>query len=667
MSTEIQFGNKKIIEPGVYSRVKSGIKNPPQNLSYGNILIIDTGSGAGYGPGSGISGFFNQKKNSIQRFDNIEDFRAKVRGGLWWKLAQPLFQPAGFGPLGVSQINFIKAATTTPAVINYTFSGGGTNGGTLQIKCKNEGLYGNAVLVGEKLATANYTITGAGAAGDIVNAISSGYGTIGTYTVLLGDTTAIIAAGIAANINATTGTTGYTATVVGNVITAKAPVGSGATANTFVPSFTITGTVTGTVPLFYTGGIDNFILSKGFAGLMKAGPNANLVTPDKFVIEFWAGNYRGLDSLNTFPWDGVSAESSIEETLVISDEFSNIKEFIDWAKQSSRFNEWFELTASTVVGSGLVNNADLVANIDYNLAAGGTETYSAANLKTALDVIKELDYTFCLADNWGVNLTTGAKSANNLKILDHILTTARFQKYMVVAGGYDENQFNTTTGSVGVAEFYNQSRVIVIHGGVKFVKNDNSGFLNFDSIYKAAAVLGRICGLEPQVPVTFKNISFDADIHEMTDNERVLALKKGVLHTKYDSDLQAFIVNQGITSTQKNKFLVNEDGSSHEVSIERIAAQLNKEIEVNAKIQLLGQQNGVNRATLSPEVVKNWLKGYLTGKTATDTKDNLITYFQNVTVKVEGDSYFINYEFEPNFPVNKLFFTGLMIDRNLSV
>lgn len=668
MSTQIQFGNKKITEPGVYSRVKSGIKNPPQNLSYGNVLLIDTGIGAGFGSGSGIDGFFNKKKDSIQSFNDIENFRSKVRGGEIWDLAKPLFQPAGFGVAGVSNLYFIKAATTTPSTITYTFLGGGTNGGTLTIKSKNEGICGNGVLVGEKLATSDYIITGAGTVGNQITLQSTTPSVInlGSYTTILGDTTNSIANGLVSAINLLTGTHGYTATSLNNIVSVKAPIGTGALANNFIPTALIVGTITATVPLNFSGGVANSILAKGFAGLMKVGPNANTVTPDKFVIEFWTGNFKGIDNLNSTPWDGVSDLTSIAEVLVTSNEFSNINEFISWAKTSARFNEWFELTNSTISGSGLVNNSDLIANLSYNLATLGTETYSAANLKLVLDSIKELDYTFCLVDNYGVNLTTGAKSANNLKILNHILEIARFQKYMVVAGGYDENEFNTNTGSVGVAEFYNSSRVIVCHGGIKFVKQDGSGFSFKSQLYKTASILGRICGLAPEVPVTFKNISMDADVHEMTDNERILALQKGVLHTKYDTDFQSFIINQGITSTQKNINLVNEDGSSHEISVERIAAQLNKQIEVNAKIQLFGQQNGVNRGTLSTEIVKNWLKSYLLGKTATTTKGGLITYSGNYTVSIEGDAYFMNYEFEPNFPVNKLFFTGLMIDRNLT-
>jgi hypothetical protein len=103
MSYKQIFNGREVQEPGVYSQIKSGIKNPPQNLAYGNILIIDTGSGAGFGGGAGISGELAEMKGAIYSFDNIEDFRSHVKGGLHWSLALPLFRPNGFQNPGVSK------------------------------------------------------------------------------------------------------------------------------------------------------------------------------------------------------------------------------------------------------------------------------------------------------------------------------------------------------------------------------------------------------------------------------------------------------------------------------------------------------------------------------------------------------------------------------------
>ena len=42
-------------------------------------------------------------------------------------------------------------------------------------------------------------------------------------------------------------------------------------------------------------------------------------------------------------------------------------------------------------------------------------------------------------------------------------------------------------------------------------------------------------------------------------------------------------MNQAINTLQINDFLINQDGSSPEISIERIEAQLNREISANSE------------------------------------------------------------------------------------
>jgi len=122
MATTFNFNGQTVIIPGSYSTIKSGMKNPPIELSFGNILIIDRGSGAGYGGGAGVAGQYSQGKDSIYEFDNIADFRDFAKGGLWWLLAQPLFRPNGLGTNGVSKISYIKAAQTTAAQMSFHFA-----------------------------------------------------------------------------------------------------------------------------------------------------------------------------------------------------------------------------------------------------------------------------------------------------------------------------------------------------------------------------------------------------------------------------------------------------------------------------------------------------------------------------------------------------------------
>ena len=139
MPTIQTFGGAQIIEPGVYSQIKSGITNSPQTASFGNVMIIDTGSGAGFGGGSGVNGTITNKKGAIYGFNTIRDFRAFVRGGKLWDIAEYLFTPVNGAP-GPQTVFLIRAATTAPASATYTL----TNG-SFVIRTKNEGTGANGV------------------------------------------------------------------------------------------------------------------------------------------------------------------------------------------------------------------------------------------------------------------------------------------------------------------------------------------------------------------------------------------------------------------------------------------------------------------------------------------------------------------------------------------
>jgi len=658
MATSFVFNGKTRKEPGVYSQIKSGVKNPPLALSFGNVLVIDTGSGASYGAGPGINGTISSGKDAISVFDNIADFRTFIGGGLWWLLASPLFRPNGPGINGASLIHYVKAATTVPGSLTYTFVGGGGNGGVLNLRTKAEGLVANAFEGDGTNAVGSFTVATAVLTDtfDVQVDEGSGAASIGSYVVVSIDTS-ITATGIADAINADSAN--YSAVAVADLVTVTARNAIALEDNTewnaYPLTIVITGTSTSSGLATFAGGVDGTLLTRGYAGRMVVGS----IDATKFALEFYRGTFKGLDS-DGDPFDSL-AEADTEATLLIkSPEFDNIQTVIDWMGVNFTFGQHFELQTSTKSGTGAVDTADLTVNAGHNKSGGGTEAYSTSQLDNVLDNVPELDYTFVLSDQGG----SSATGADNGKILAHLTDEARFDKFMVVAGGDDLDTYQSE--SIAAAQFYDTDKVLVIHGGPKIISRQTStGFKNRSALYKAAGVLGRVCGLEPQVPVTFKALAIDGERHNMKESERVESLDNGVLHTRFDSDLGEFVVNQGITTLQDNDFLINENGTSHELAVKRIAAQLNKEIEVNAKVQLLAKEDGTNRNTLSPIDVERWLEGYLTRKTATATADNLILSFQDISVEVKQDAYFINYGFVPNFPVNKLFFTGFILDPNI--
>lgn len=546
MATVITFGNKNIVEPGVYSQIKANVNLTAAPLSTGNVLIIDTGEGAGYGGGSGINGELKNKLDSVYRFDSLQDFRSFVRGGLLWDLAEYLFIPAN-GVQGVPRLSIVRAATTVAATLTYDFTAG-ANGGTFICKCKNEGVAGNGVLGG------------------------------------LGDT--------------------------------KVRVGYGAE--------------------------------------MKVG----IVDPAKWYIDFFEGTYKGVDA-DGDAWDGQTALTSNPILIARSVEFDNINDLITWAKQNASFNARFEydVAGSSVVGTGALVAGDYTANNTLQLAVGGTTVYGGTDLDDVLNTIGEEDYTFVLALKSGDN----AQSTENTKIHQHITTEAEFKKFMVIGGGDDELKFDQALGSIEIAQYYDSAYAIVCHSGFRIDVPFSAQKKNKSSLYHAAAVCGRLAGLAPQTSATFKTLRIKEWRHQLTKTQREIALQDGVLHNRFVENL-GYVINQAINTLQKNTQLINPDGTSPEISVMRIAEQINKELVINMRPIFIGQ----NLNTASPEDVKLFIEGYLTQKTASKTQDNLIIRFEKVSVRQVQDYYEVSYCFIPNSPLNKIFVTGFILDANLT-
>lgn len=654
MATQFNFNGRLIKLPGVYAQTKSGVTNAPLDLSFGNVLIIDADPTSAFGGGSGINGALAQGKDSIYQFDNVRNFRNFIKGGSQWDLAGPLFKPFGAGINGISNLFYIRPFTTVAASATIDLTGSG-NGGSFVVKSKHEGAVGNGVLGDAIPAMDAFSISAAGAALDTIEFIANGV-SLATYTSNGTDTTAQAAESLTALINANFAE-GYTASVIGSLITVKSPTDQAVAANAYSSVINVTGgaTVVGLTGTF-AGGVAGVKLTQGMGYAINPSP----IDPTKFIIRFYRGNFTGLAE-DGIPYNGIPAVSTTADLIATSDAFSTFDELKAWMEIDADFNNNIELSLSTISGSGAVVIADIASYLTTNVLSGGSQTASSSDFNDMIESISDLDYTFVLAPD----SQSGFNSTNNQSILSHLVSDARFEKFMIVAAGNDRNTF--TTQSISAANTYDTDRVIVVHGGVKVTSNAvGTGFREKSVLYKAAAAIGRIAGIEPQTPVTFKGLSYAAELHSLTKSEKEQALDNGILATHFDGDIGAFTVLQGVNSLQRNRNVINLDGTSHSIQLKRIAAQLNKEIEINIKVSLLGNQKlGPNRNTVSPEVIEEWIKAYLQRKTATDTTDNLILGFSDITVEIIQDAYSVNYSFIPNFEVNKIFVVGLIIDPNL--
>jgi len=648
MATVVSFNGKRIIEPGVYSQIKSGIPARPNSFSFGNLMIIDTGSGAKYGGGSGINGQFANGLNAVYSFDDVDDFKAFVKGGLMWDLADYIFNPLN-GASGPETVYIARAAETTPAEINLNLVGGGANGGTVTLLAKNEGEAGNGKL-DEQLAEAVVRIDLSGAAiGQDYNIDFTIDGTVyGFNHVLESLSTIQEQAAMADAINSDN--TGVTAYVRDQYLILVAPDNTGDTWND--EEITLSGDVV--APAGYTAkfqnGVNGTKLIRGYA--------AKVITAETdgyLQVEFYEGTYNGATPDGNH-YGGLEPKQTKPDLLTVSPEFNNIDTFIQWAKNDFVLGKIFGVSENYIInGDGSVDEDDVT---DLVLAENGSETYNPADLDRLLDDIRELDNTFFLSDRGGDQ----ARSVQNMKILNHIQDDAEFDKFLIVAGGDDETKFEgDPNSSIEIAKFFDTTDVIVVHSGINKEVFNTGLFEKMPALYHAANFAGRLGGLESQVPATFKALRLKNFRHVLGMKEREKALQAGVIHNRFVPGI-GNVVNQAVNSLQRNTQLINTDGTSFEISIMRIGAQLNKELTLNMRPLFVGN----NRGTVTAADVKSFVEGYLLSKTATTNSDNLIISFKNITVRLIEDYYDVKYGFVPNGPINKLFNTGFMLDTNLS-
>lgn len=150
MATVVNFHGKNYIEPGSYAATVYNPTSVVNVAEFGNVMIIDTGLSMNgsyeFAGGSGVHGELAQGLKSVYEFENYEDFLSFMGGGFVGNLAEKIFTPLT-GSAGAPKLYYARAATTKCATLTITIS----SGNTLVLKCKNEGIAGNGVKVGEVL------------------------------------------------------------------------------------------------------------------------------------------------------------------------------------------------------------------------------------------------------------------------------------------------------------------------------------------------------------------------------------------------------------------------------------------------------------------------------------------------------------------------------------
>lgn len=396
-------------------------------------------------------------------------------------------------------------------------------------------------------------------------------------------------------------------------------------------------------------------LKNGYAFTTEAGVD----NPEAVVLKLWQGTFTGLykDPVTgvELSYNELTVEQSDANLLCESPECTTMAELIYWAQTDENFGARFVLDNATAVkGTGEMNASDVTDG--YQLAAGGTETYTPnTDLESVLSQIADVDYNIVMTDQIGAN----ALSAANKAIIAHRNLDAKFDKFVFI-GAYDSRA--NYEASLAYAKQANNAYVCIVHGGIGTASDMVASKIRWWGVfYNLCQVVGRTAGKPPYVPITNKTIGGDKLQHIPDEKEMEKAVKAGLVVVYPNPYLGRFVVLQGVTTLQDNKTLFNKKGLSFSIQFMRVIAQLNKECVVNAEIDLLGDENGVNLNTLSKGALETWTINFLQSRVATPNQDNLIQRFQNVVATRIEDYYDVTYEVVVNSEITKIFFTGFLL------
>ena len=420
----------------------------------------------------------------------------------------------------------------------------------------------------------------------------------------------------------------------------------------------------GEVPITVPATLTMKTLKRGYGVKLDIGERDR----DKFVLKFYVGTYNGLYD-DGMPYDQFMDDA--RESLVLSSpEFSDVGEIYDWMKTDPDFDDGFVLVNDQTRPQGslvpiynnsgtVIQSPDIVPDIPDGFVPfkGGTQSYRQEHIDQVIESTKGMDTSFVITDRYGVNEGRGDINRQ----IEFAVLNQRFEQFLVVGGGKTKDEFNkrraTGLSSVQMARDYNSDYVWVIHGGIKKVGRGGK-LREWDSLYHACYILGRIAGMPPQVPPTFKEIDISGLSHDLTEIEKIEALDSGVLTTYFDEDFQRFTILKGVNTLQANNQLVNPDGTSCSIQVRRCAAIINKEMIQDAKRELFSQRDGVTIMSLPPEQLETWTTAKLLNK----IERQLLVEFSDINIERRQDAYFVSYSFRPNYEINMLFFSSFIID-----
>lgn len=701
MATQVYFGGKTRRLPGTYATVVSGIKTETTLSTYGNVLLIDAGAGEGYNAAVGLQGHGRETILALEKDEAL----SCVRGGALEPVIEALFTPAANVP-GVSTLYLVKAAKSTPARIdNLQLFGGSIN--IPLIKTREEGAICNSDIdiVREPLQiTANtwgivctedgynaiipesyrleypFEVSEASLPwlwfnfkktpesrkfyvqirkdGDPVKFVgtSSNIGTLLADDYIL-ECTAIkgymgwelindlnIQAGHQIGVYQIFITEYYdekSQSVWGNqyVFSVNCTEEGVDTTGVLAPKITtISKPADAEIPPIEDGEIVKETLRKGY--LIKSFFD---VDNKKAYLEVWMGTYEGQNSAGY--QIGNTRENSGPTMIFRSRKCTTPQQLVTALQTSSDWNQLFSVSEYQTTSTSFLETTNELFKF-----TGGSDEYME-NLTEVYSYLNDIDYSFAMV------LEKNDTQNFAQSLYEYIKEEAKDIKQMITYNGVFDS-------AMALAAQYDDDAVIVTTGVVKETSIASpDGFIVHDPMVTAGYVLGRICGLSPEVAATMKRINIDGmDIEPSTENLEDM-LDSGVICPYYDPDLGYYCLSQAVNSLQSNSRFINTDCTTYSIQAKRIIAQVMKNLQQRSKIEFWGGEGGVNKGSLSDTFLKTWTRGILEELTLSQDKtiNNYLLTYEVTKIETNEDNKFVYFTFTINGEISKVFFTGVVL------
>lgn len=343
-------------------------------------------------------------------------------------------------------------------------------------------------------------------------------------------------------------------------------------------------------------------------------------------------------------WDHMKAPvSRVSPTLAATGGTTNV---------NANIVNWINTYCSDVVTAALVDaDATLVAaTTGNNPLTGGTVTaMTLTDIENALVLLqpRAINHLYvakaCGTDNSAGEINFAGSLAG------HILNNAEIPALAYIGAAKDKTAANAIT----FAGTLNSGRLVYTHQTVFDASVDGLSTEEVPGYLLAAKVAGLAAGLETQTPLTRKQLNLlgiKGGNPSKATRESLLAA--GVLHVFQPVGTNTFVINQGVTTLQKNDELWDAaTAQSSEISLMRIVDAILTDLRKSAASTFIGQTS-----TLAKPVVEHFAQSYLQSKVG-----SLLQSYAGVTVTQQQDKWFIELGIVPAYPINFVLITGTVI------